>query len=200
MSRRSRSRSRDHYSRKARRENYPARSVYKLEEMDRRVRLLRRGDTVLDLGASPGSWTLYAADKVGAKGKVVAIDRAALAVGVPAHVESIEADALTYPIDELSSLGGEAGFDAVISDMAPRTSGHRFVDQSRSYELFSRALEIGAIVLRPGGRFVGKIFQGEDFETARARVRELFVKARVLRPESVRSESYEIYIAGLERR
>ncbi len=155
---------------------------------------------MLDLGAAPGSWTLYAADKVGAKGKVVAIDRAALAVGVPAHVVSIEADALTYPIDELSSLGGDAGFDAVISDMAPRTSGHRFVDQSRSYELFSRALEIGAVVLRPGGRFVGKIFQGEDFETARARVRELFVKARVLRPESVRSESYEIYIAGIERR
>jgi 23S rRNA (uridine2552-2'-O)-methyltransferase len=195
-----RSRTRDHYSKRAKSENYPARSVYKLEEIDRRVRLLRSGDKVLDLGAAPGSWTLYAAQKAGANGLVVAIDRAPLSVGVPSNVVVIQDDALTYDIDALGELGGDKGFDAVISDMAPRTSGHKFVDQSRSFILFSRALEIAAAVLRPGGRFAGKIFLGEDFENARNQVRELFAKARVMKPSSIRSESYEIYIVGLDKR
>jgi 23S rRNA (uridine2552-2'-O)-methyltransferase len=190
----------DHFSKKARAEHYPARSIYKLEEIDRRVRLLKPGMTVLDLGAAPGSWTLYASKKVGAKGRVVAIDRAQLTVGTPANVEVIQADALAVDPAELLARVGSAGFDAVISDMAPRTSGHRFVDQSRSFELFCRAVELAQALCRRGGSFVGKIFQGEDFETARSRVREHFSEARVIRPTSVRSESYEVYLVGLRRR
>ncbi|MCP4676638.1 MAG: RlmE family RNA methyltransferase [Deltaproteobacteria bacterium] len=195
-----RRRAQDHFARRAKQENYPARSVYKLEEIDQRVRLIRRGDTVLDLGAAPGSWTLYAAEKVGTGGAVVAIDRASLSVGVPANVTVIEADALACDPNEIRGFGAESGFDVVISDMAPKTSGHRFVDQSRSYALFSRALEIGAELLRPGGRFTGKIFHGEDFEKAREQLRELFTKVKVVRPKSVRSESYEIYLVGLDRK
>ncbi len=190
-------RTRDHFAKRAGRENYPARSIYKLQEIDRRVQLLRRGDKVLDLGAAPGSWTLYAADKVGPKGTVVAIDRAPLTIQTPANVIVIEANVLDYEIAKLQESIGKSGFDAVISDMAPRTSGHRFVDQSRSFTLFSRAIEIGAAVLRTGGRFTGKIFHGEDFDTARKKVHELFNKTRVIKPTSVRSESYEIYIVGL---
>jgi 23S rRNA (uridine2552-2'-O)-methyltransferase len=190
----------DHYSKKAHAEHYPARSIYKLEEIDRRVRLLKPGFSVLDLGAAPGSWTLYAAQKVGPKGRVVAIDRAALTVGTPTNVVYLQADALAIdPPALLASLGG-GGFDAVISDMAPSTSGHRFVDQSRSFALFSRAVELAGALCRPGGNFVGKIFQGEEFENARKSLRELFTQVRVIRPQSVRSESYEVYLVGLGRK
>jgi len=190
----------DHYSKRARAERYPARSIYKLEEIDRRVRLIRPGFSVLDLGAAPGSWTLYASKKVGPKGRVVAVDRAALTVGTPANVVYVQADALAIdPPALLAEVGGN-GFDAVISDMAPRTSGHRFVDQSRSFELFSRAVELAGALCRPGGNFVGKIFQGGEFETARGSLRELFGQVRVIRPASVRSESYEVYLVGLGRR
>ena len=195
-----RPRARDHYSKRAKAENYPARSVYKLEEIDLRTRLLRSGDRVIDLGAAPGSWTLYAANKVGDRGQVVAVDRSALGVGVPSNVVFVEADVFELDAEALRELGGEKGFDAVISDMAPRTSGHRFVDQSRSFELFSRALEIAALTLRPGGRFTGKIFFGEDFEVARNMMRGLFSKERVMKPSSVRSESFEVYLVGLNRR
>jgi 23S rRNA (uridine2552-2'-O)-methyltransferase len=84
--------------------------------------------------------------------------------------------------------------------MAPRTSGHRFVDQSRSFELFSRAVELAQALCRRGGNFVGKIFQGEEFENARKSLRELFTQVRVIRPQSVRSESYEVYLVGLGRK
>lgn len=193
-------RTRDHFTRRAKRENYPARSIYKLEEIDNKAKLLRTGDNVVDLGAAPGSWTLYAAKKVGLSGTVVAIDRAPITIGVPKNVVTMEASALDIEASSLREYCGEKGFDVVISDMAPRTSGQRFVDQSRSFELFCRALEIGDELLRPGGRFVGKIFQGEDFEAAREKVRQIFNKARIFRPQSIRSESYEVYLVGLDKR
>ena len=190
----------DHYSKRARAEHYPARSIYKLEEIDRRVRLIKPGFSVLDLGAAPGSWTLYASQKVGPKGRVVAIDRAELTVGTPANVVYIKADALAIDPPALLAAVGGGGFDAVISDMAPRTSGHRFVDQSRSFELFCRAVELAQALCRHGGGFVGKIFQGGDFDVARERLRAHFEEVRVIRPASVRSESYEVYLVGLRRK
>jgi 23S rRNA (uridine2552-2'-O)-methyltransferase len=190
----------DHFARRAKQENYPARSIYKLEEIDNRIHLLRRGDKVVDLGAAPGSWTLYISGKVGPSGLVVAIDRNPLTTGVPGHVTYLQANALDLDVIAVRPLAGEKGFDAVVSDMAPKTSGNRFVDQARSYELFLRALELGAELLRPGGHFVAKIFQGEDFDKARDRVRQLFAACKIIRPRSVRSESYEIYLVGLGRK
>jgi 23S rRNA (uridine2552-2'-O)-methyltransferase len=189
----------DHFSRRARAESYPARSIYKLEEIDHRVGLLSRGALVLDLGAAPGSWTLYAAGCVGPEGRVIAIDRAPLTVRLPGNVEAIEADALA--VDPAALLEHTSGrrFDAVLSDMAPRTSGDRFVDQSRSFRLFDRALELAVELAAPGGNFAGKIFQGPEFEEARRQVRAAFGTVRVLRPRSVRTESYEVYLVGLSR-
>jgi 23S rRNA (uridine2552-2'-O)-methyltransferase len=195
-----RRRTRDHFSKRAKKENYPARSIYKLQEIDRRVRLFRPGAKVLDLGAAPGSWTLYASDRVGANGLVVAIDRAPLTIDIPDNVVSLKADALACDPEEILKTTSGSAFDAVVSDMAPRTSGHRFVDQSRSFALFDRALDIASEALRTGGGFVGKIFQGEDFEVARKKVRELFGKARIIKPAGVRKESYEIYLVGLNKR
>ena len=191
----------DHFSRRAKKENYPARSVYKLNEIDDKTRLIRRNDKVVDLGAAPGSWTRYASEKVGPNGLVVAIDKQPLAIGEPPNVLFMQADVLEFDLAELEALlGDNKKIDLVISDMAPHTSGHRFVDQTRSFNLFSRALDIAAHLVRPGGRFAGKIFQGEDFETARDNVRALFNQTKIIKPKSVRQESYEIYLVGLNKR
>jgi len=193
-------RTQDHFGKRARREHYPARSIYKLEEIDRKTRLLRPGQVVLDLGASPGSWTLYVASKVGPSGRVVAIDRVPLTIGLAPNVVYVQADALAIDPALLKTTVGVDGFHAVISDMAPRTTGQRFVDQARSFRLFERAVEIGTALLLPGGGFVGKIFQGEDFQAARALLTARFEKTRIIRPASVRSESYETYLVGLSYR
>jgi len=156
------------------------------------VGLLKKGQRVLDLGASPGSWTLYAAEKVGPSGRVLGIDLKDPEVALPAHAEIRTLDA--FQVDP-ESLGGP--FDLVISDMAPKTSGQRHADQYRSYELVMRALELTKTVLEPGGTFVAKIFQGAEFETARTALREVFGKVRIIRPEATRDESYEVFLVGL---
>lgn len=187
-------RTQDSYGHRARREGYAARSVYKLEEIDRRLSLLRRGKRVLDLGAFPGSWTQYAADRVGREGRVVGIDLQEFAGELPPQAEMRAADVLTL---DPSTLGT---FDVVLSDMAPSTSGQRHADQFRSTELYLSALRIAAEVLAPGGTFVGKIFQGAEFEDAREQTRQRFARVRVLRPRATRDESYELYLVGLDRR
>lgn len=188
-------RSQDHFGKRARAEGFAARSVYKLEEIDRRVRLLRRGQRVLDLGAHPGSWTQYAAERVAREGRVLGLDiQEPPPHGVAPNAEMRQADVLTVTSED---LGGPGSFDVVLSDMAPATSGHRATDQYRSFELFMRALEIAAGVLAPGGRFVGKIFQGGEFPDAKRAVAGHFEQVRVLRPEATRSESYEVFLVGL---
>jgi 23S rRNA (uridine2552-2'-O)-methyltransferase len=187
----------DHFGDRAKREGYPARSVYKLEEIDRRVQLLRRGQRVLDLGASPGSWTQFAAKRVEREGKVVAIDLNPARIALPPHVTFQTLD--IFEFDALAELGPES-FDVVLSDMAPHTSGQRHRDQFGSYELYMRAVEIASQVLKVGGSFVGKIFQGPEMEKAREATRAHFKSVRIIKPESSRSESFEIFLVGLERR
>lgn len=187
----------DHFGERAKREGYPARSIYKLQEIDKRVRLLRRGQRVLDLGASPGSWSLYAAERVGREGKVVAIDLNEARVSLPAQVTFRALDVFSLSADD---LGGPSSFDVVLTDMAPHTSGQRGRDQFGSYELYMRALEIAGQVLTPGGSFVGKIFQGPELEQARAATRALFETVRIVKPEASRSESFEIFLVGLSKK
>lgn len=184
----------DHFGERAKREGYPARSVYKLQEIDRRVQLLRRGQRVLDLGASPGSWTQYAAQRVERQGKVVGIDLNPARIALPPWVSFQTLD--IFKLDALAEFGPGA-FDLVLSDMAPHTSGQRHRDQFGSYELYARALEIAAQVLVPGGAFVGKIFQGPEMENARTQTRAHFDTVRIIKPEASRSESYEVFLVGL---
>ncbi len=190
----------DAYGRRARREGFPARSVYKLEEIDRRVRMFRRGERVLDLGAAPGSWTLYAADKVGREGSVLALDLNPhglddLGATMPKNVDFRVADATTQTPETLGGM-----FDVVISDMAPRTSGQRHRDQFLSFELYCSAVATAEKVLKPGGMFTGKIFQGAEFDEAREFTRKVFEKVRVIRPKAVRDESYEVFLVGIGKR
>lgn len=190
---RSKRRHQDSFGRRAKREGYAARSVYKLQEIDQKVGLLRRGARVLDLGAYPGSWTTYAAERVQSEGKVVGIDLTAFRGQLPPHAEIRQGDA--FAVDP-SELGGPGSFDVVMSDMAPATSGHRFTDQARSFALFLRALDVACAVLAPGGAFVAKIFQGGDFPEAKKAVQERFEKVRIVRPTATRSESYEVFVVG----
>jgi 23S rRNA (uridine2552-2'-O)-methyltransferase len=187
----------DRFTREAKQRGFPARSVFKLEEIDRRVRLFRKGQRVLDLGAAPGSWSLYAAERVGPSGKLLAIDLSPLAKAPPHNTVFRQGDALSVDTADLSLF---APYDVVLSDMAPSTTGTREADQAQSFELFMRALEIAEALLLPGGSFVGKIFMGPDFPLAKKRVKELFETERAIRPEGTRESSFEIFVVGLGRR
>jgi 23S rRNA (uridine2552-2'-O)-methyltransferase len=190
---RSRRRHQDSYGRRAKREGYAARSVYKLQEIDAKVGLLRRGARVLDLGAYPGSWTAFAAERVQSEGKVLGLDLTKFRGVLPPYAEIRQADA--FEIDP-AELGGPSSFDVVMSDMAPSTTGHRFTDQTRSFQLFMRALDVASAVLAPGGSFVAKIFQGGEFPEAKKAVQERFEKVRIVRPQATRTESYELFVVG----
>jgi 23S rRNA (uridine2552-2'-O)-methyltransferase len=183
----------DHFGDRAKREGYPARSVYKLQEIDRRTQLLRRGQRVLDLGAAPGSWTLYAAERVGREGKVLSLDLNDARIQLPAQVTFRVLD--VFAVDARAEFGS-AAFDVVLSDMAPHTSGQRHRDQFGSYELYMQALRVAREVLAPGGAFVGKIFQGPELEAARAATRAAFERVRIVKPEASRDESFEIFLVG----
>jgi 23S rRNA (uridine2552-2'-O)-methyltransferase len=187
----------DHFGHRARQEGYAARSVYKLEEIDRRVKLLAPGKRVLDLGAYPGSWSAYAAERVGPRGRVLGIDKTEFRGTLPPWAEIRQGDALT--LDLVTELGA-GSFDVVMSDMAPATTGHRFVDQSRSFELFEKALAVAEAVLPAGGHFVGKIFLGPDFERAKKDVGRIFEETKIIKPPATRTESYETFLIGLRRR
>jgi 23S rRNA (uridine2552-2'-O)-methyltransferase len=187
----------DHFTRAAKEAGFPARSVFKLEEIDRRVKLLGSGMRVLDLGAAPGSWAMYAARKIGDKGQLLATDLEPLALPLPSNASFMQGDALSLSNDALSRF---APYDVVLSDMAPRTTGSRVTDQARSFELFMRALGVAAALGAPGGAFVGKIFMSDDLPSARAQLRKIYASERLIRPESTRSISMEIFAVGSGKR
>jgi len=187
----------DHFTKEAKKAGYPARSVFKLEEIDRRMHLFCPGMHVLDLGAAPGSWSLYIAQKIAPNGRLLAVDQKPLEIALPAHAEFVCANALSHQTDALAL---DAIYDVVVSDMAPPTTGNRIVDQARSVELFLRALSMAEAYVKPGGAFVGKIFMSEDLPKARADVRKIFQRERLIRPEGTRTKSYELFIVGLERK
>jgi 23S rRNA (uridine2552-2'-O)-methyltransferase len=171
----------DHYFKRAKQENYPARSVYKLQEIEKRFRLFRNGQSILDLGAAPGSWSLFAARKVGAQGRVLGVDLQTTETEFPANVEFFHGDAFE-PEGPFADRRAElAPFDMVISDMAPKTTGVKFADQARSLELCELARDLLPEVLAPGGHFVVKIFEGPDTKAYTDSLRPLFgkVKGRV---------------------
>lgn len=188
----------DHYTRQAKKDNYPARSVYKLQEIQNKNRIIRKGDRVLDLGCAPGAWLLYAAEQVGDKGLVLGIDLKPVTVKLPSHARAVTGDMLE-PDEKLRSAIG-SGYHAVLSDMAPSTIGHKETDSARSYILCEAALLLAREVLRPGGIFVCKIFQGSDFEAFRKQVQQEFSTCKIYKPQSSRKASKEIFIIGLGKR
>ena len=187
----------DAFTKAAKAQGYPARSVFKLEEIDHRVRLLKQGQRVLDLGAAPGSWSMYASKKIGGNGKLLAMDLSPITVAIGANATVLQGDALSLQNDDLALF---APYDVVLSDMAPSTTGSRIADQARSFELFMRAVAVAEALGAPKGSFVGKLFMSEDFIQAREALRKLFNEVSSIKPEGTRSSSFEIFLIGLDRK
>ncbi len=184
--------SQDYYFRRAKQEGRAARSVYKLEEIDQRWRILRAGCRVLDLGAAPGSWLQYTAEKVGPKGRVVAIDLKPIGLGLPSWVQVHQDDAFTFELHET--------FDVILSDMAPATMGDHKTDALRSCGLAERALDLADRHLRPGGHVVIKVLEGGDIVQLGQTMRQSFDKLERLRPQATRKQSTEMFLIGLRKR
>jgi 23S rRNA (uridine2552-2'-O)-methyltransferase len=184
------------YSQKARREHYRARSVYKLQEIQQRYKIFKRGDRVLDLGCAPGSWSQFAIKSVGPKGSVVGIDTTIVSPLPQKNFQYIEADVTNWDPAQLDPP--LAPFDVLLSDMAPATTGIKITDRENSYQLSLRALELARIALKPGGKFVCKIFQGEDWGNFVKEVKKNFNKTSIFKPKATRKASVETYIIGFE--
>ncbi|WP_415062124.1 RlmE family RNA methyltransferase [Bdellovibrio sp.] len=191
---------RDHYFRKAKQENFAARSVFKLEEIDKKYKLFKPGQTVLDLGASPGSWSQYASQKVGEKGRVLGVDLSPVTVKMKNAV-FIQADLRDLNLEEIfKEHGFEPPFDLVLSDMAPKTTGIRMTDQARSMELCELALDVARRFLKKDGHFVCKLFHSDDFTKLRDEIKKSFQKFEAVKPDSTRKISKEIFLVGLSKK
>lgn len=201
-------RSPDYWTLKALKEGYPARSVYKLKEMDEKFRLIPTQATklgaILDVGAAPGSWSLYVLRKLAGKGFLAAVDLSPLS---RAHDKGlfdgenfsfIQGDVCDPAIrTRLLEMGP---YDLIISDVAPATSGNRSVDTLRSLALVEEVIAIAHEVLAPGGNLVVKVFQGGDTKSALDTIKTLFTQARAFKPEACRNESFETYYLGLGKK
>ncbi len=184
----------DHYTEKARRENWLARSVYKLQEIDRKFKLIHRGDRVLDLGCFPGSWSQYAIGKVGKGGDVVGIDLQIPKDFNPPNFRFIEADIETVDLEQLAKKIEPRNL--VMSDLAPPTTGIRDTDVARSMFLAEQAVRIARAVLKLKGHFVCKIFEGEALKSFETGISPLFKQVRRFRPQATRKRSREVYLVG----
>ena len=182
----------DHLTKQAKTDNYPARSVYKLEEIQNKFQVLKKKDHVLDLGCAPGSWLLYAAKQIGNQGKVFGIDLKQIDIHLPENVVAIKDNILN--LDNKSFLDENTRFNAILSDMAPATTGRKDVDALRSFELCSMALKVAEDFLVQNGNFVCKIFQGNDFNDFQKNVKSKFKDCKIFKPDSCRKQSKEIYI------
>lgn len=188
---------RDHYFLKAKQENYPARSVYKLKEIDKRFRIFKKGMRVLDLGAAPGSWSLGAAEKVGQEGFVLGADIQNTDTSFPANVLFKREDVFERSSEFETLLKEKGPFHVVMSDMAPSTTGHRGTDQARSAALCEEALALALACLIKGGSFVVKVFMGPDTKAYAETLRRLFSQVKSFKPASSRSESMETFYIAL---
>ena len=185
----------DFWAVKARKEGYPARSVYKLMEIDRKFRLLKQGARILDVGAAPGSWSLWALRRLEGKGFVAAVDLQDLAWNA-AYDNFLFVRGDLYDTAVRSRLLAAGPFGLVLSDAAPATTGNRLVDQSASEAIVEAVIDYAEASLAPGGALVAKIFQGGAEAALLKRLRARFAQAKGFKPEACRSESFETYLVA----
>lgn len=190
----------DRFFKKAKKEGFVARSVYKLEEIDQKYKVFKSGQRVLDLGASPGSWSQYASKRIGHNGRLLGVDLSPVSVSLPNAI-FLQADLRDLELESVFRDNGfEAVFDIVMSDMAPKTTGIKSADQARSMELCELALDTAKRFLRPGGTFICKFFQSGEFGQLRAAIKKEFERVDALKPESTRSISKEIFLIGIKKK
>lgn len=189
----------DAYVKRAHKEGARSRATYKLEELDATDRLVKPGMVIVDLGAAPGGWSQYAAKVLNGKGAVYALD--ILPMDAIVGVEFIQGDFREEePFAQLVALLGDRPVDLVMSDMAPNMSGIDTVDQPRSMHLLELALDFALKVLRPGGTFLAKVFQGAGFEELVRHTRREFSQVRMRKPPASRARSAEMYLLATGRR
>ncbi|PIE00465.1 MAG: 23S rRNA (uridine(2552)-2'-O)-methyltransferase RlmE [Thiothrix nivea] len=183
----------DEYVKKSQQDGYRSRAVYKLKEIHEKDRIIQPGHTVVDLGAAPGGWSQYASQLVGQQGRVIASD--ILPIDPLPFVEFVVGDFREDEVlQELLGLLGDNKADLVISDMAPNISGMEAVDQPRSIYLCELALDMATQVLKPGGGFVVKLFQGQGSDDFLKAVRKHFKRVKIRKPLASRPRSREVYV------
>jgi 23S rRNA (uridine2552-2'-O)-methyltransferase len=183
----------DVYVRRARDAGFRSRAVYKLEEIQRTDRLLRPGMTVVDLGAAPGGWSQLASRVLQGKGRIVAVD--ILPMDAIPGVDVLEGDfTASEVVEQLLDLLAQRKVDLVMSDMAPNMTGIAEVDHSRSMHLVELTLDFAERTLAPGGDFLVKVFQGRDYQSCVATLRERFETVKVRKPKASRQRSTELYL------
>ena len=189
----------DFWSQKAFSEGYPARSVYKLKEIDEKFGMIKKNYTVLDLGAAPGSWTVFLLRQMDGTGKVVSCDLNSLS-------KSVKGDNLTFIQGDLNApeirkqIKENGPYDLVVCDAAPKTTGNRTVDTARSEQLVEMAVWYAQTMLKTGGNFAVKIFQNGDQQRILKSMREIFTSAKGFKPEACRAESFETYLIGINKK
>ncbi|MEA2825026.1 MAG: rRNA (uridine2552-2-O)-methyltransferase [Alphaproteobacteria bacterium] len=185
----------DPYVAQAKAKGYRSRAAFKLIELDDKFHFLKSGARVLDLGAAPGGWSQVARTRVGAKGRVLGVD--ILDIDPLAGVETMKLDLMSAaaPATIRAALSGPA--DVVLSDMASPTTGHRATDHLRTTALFEAALELAGDVLKPGGVFVGKVFQGGAAPEMLSQLKKSFRDVRHVKPPASRAESVELYLLAM---
>ena len=188
----------DEYVKQAQALGYRSRAVFKLKELDDKSRLLKPGVVVVDLGAAPGGWSQYAAQRIGKGGRIIALDLLPMEElpGVTFIQGDFREDAV---LDELRQALEGRPVDLVLSDMAPNMSGNRIVDQARGMYLAELALDTAREILRPGGDFVTKLFQGPDVDAYVKAARALFHRVSVRKPKASRDRSTEVYLVARDR-
>ncbi len=186
----------DAFYKKAKQEGYRSRAAYKLLELHKTFHVIKRGDRVVDLGSWPGGWAQVAAALVGREGKVVGVDVVELDPLPLDQVTFLQGDATDPALHHtiLTLLGGRA--DVVLSDMAPKLSGIREVDDARAVELCRAALRCARALLRPGGTLLLKVFMGPEHKALLAEVRAVFSTVRMTRPDATRKGSAEMYLVA----
>jgi 23S rRNA (uridine2552-2'-O)-methyltransferase len=186
----------DHYFNKAKNENYLARSIYKLEEIDEKYKILKSGMMVVDFGYHPGSWIQYTSEVIGDEGKVVGIDVREVNKKLSGikNVRVYQKD--IFDIQDLGQLEVDGQFDVVLSDMAPNTTGIKSLDQDRSLNLVESVFGLLPKFLKPGGNFVIKVFDSQNAQNYLKDQKNLFKEFHYLKPKSTRSISKEFFVIG----
>ena len=186
---------RDPFVREARKAGWRSRAVFKLEQIDRKERLLKHDMVVVDLGSAPGSWSQYVSETLDGRCRIIGVDL--LPMDTLASVEFIQGDFREDAVLEalLAALGDDRA-NLVMSDMAPNISGNKAIDQPRSMYLAELAIELAGRVLRPGGDFVCKLFQGEGTDAYIEDARRRFGRVRVMKPDASRPGSREVYLVA----
>lgn len=183
----------DKYFQRAKQQGYLARSVFKLEEIQARFKIIRKGNSILDLGAAPGSWLQYAAKIAGPTSKLVGVDLTAIKP-LGQNIKTIQADIFSPELIEKIKALYPNKFDLILSDLAPKTSGIKETDHARSIELNRRVIGISDSLLKPRGTVILKVFQGGDFDKFLKELKRKFKMVKIFKPQASRGRSFEVYL------